>query len=205
MTRKKKRFLSPKEKIELERKIRERKEYEQTHGTQINTRFDGPLLTRVDRFIEDVENIDDRPTAIRQIVYNYMHDFYFKYGNIIMLKDVLTLMIDSINDEKMEKNTTKAAKIVTEVMKNQVHPFEELPQSELRDRLYRWNKINRFNVDKKQGMTENIRIYTVEHKMGIKFSEFQCLMTTKMIESQGNKINKKTFNEDTYSFEVQWN
>ncbi len=172
-------------------------------GARIDPWLGPVLLQRLTKY-QEVKGLRSRNAACKRALEIFLKDFSHKPNNVHMLDDVFRFMMESDTEEKMEKNTTKAAGRVLTKMKHQVGV---LTVREFRIRLRDWHEINNVDIDRFVETTNDGRTtsrYIMSHHLGEKFSEFQLRMVVKMIERFNCKVSEDEWDEVSYTFTVEW-
>lgn len=168
---------------------------------QVNPRLNNNLTSRLDEFMVE-EKILSRNEAVIKILQIFFGEMESKRNsaNVVMLECVLALIFDSaIHPENLKKNAENAANMILAEMNSQVL---ELDESEVRDRLGKWHKINPFKL-KAHSKGVNV-VYKIQHRLGRVFSEFQAEMYRYMLVKIGATVVHTDFDDYWYSVEVQW-
>lgn len=121
-------------------------------------------------------------------------------GDLTVGKSILYLLMESNNEQEMEENTEKAAREILGVWKLQI---ENVTFDEFHNRIIDWHSLNNQKISFFEH-NEKIK-YVIKHDLGLRWSEFQCKMYSKIIKELGGTLVKNGFDEVTYTIEAMFN
>ena len=164
---------------------------------QINPRVSPKIYKR----IEDEAKRKD--TSVNMIASHKLEDYYSKRifkekNNLSMLKNILKMMFDSNTPEKMEEYTDLASQFVLSEWKLQV---KNPNLDEFHKRVTEWHQLNHIDVSMFEEDRQH-RKYVVRHELGLRWSEFQCKLYSKMLQKIKQTVICTDFDDLSFTIEI---
>ena len=139
-----------------------------------------------------------------QILDRYAHYLLDKEirGDLMVGKKVLELMLMCENDDDFSVYSKKAAEYINTETLVQIEE-QDISFEERENRTRMWHEVNGFRFKSTENKEMSLKRWYVVHHMGEKWSKFQCLMFTHLLELTGTSIGKSSYDELSFWIEFK--
>ena len=120
-------------------------------------------------------------------------------GDIIVGKQILRYLLQN-NIAKQDNLKSNAERAANEILTEWKLQTNNLTLKEFDKRILEWHNLNHLRI-RSFCNNEHVR-YVVKHNLGSYWSEFQCIMYCKILESLGKVIISSDFNDLSYTIDV---